>query len=159
MEDEDIDMDTVHDSQAFIHHHLNLLERPSTPGETAAIAMATHVTRSALNALSRLPVRRQRASVRGAAPAVHARHAAPQLHQGERLVIVQARRRARPPPSPPPPRAQEEEEETQTQAQTQAQARKQGQGEGARQGRLARLQQQPGQRPLSALAVAVGLVR
>lgn len=33
MEDEDIDMETVHDSQAFIHHHLNLLERPSTPGE------------------------------------------------------------------------------------------------------------------------------
>ncbi|KAJ0065829.1 hypothetical protein NL108_000053, partial [Boleophthalmus pectinirostris] len=31
MEDEDIDMETVHDSQAFIHHHLNLLERPSTP--------------------------------------------------------------------------------------------------------------------------------
>lgn len=34
MEDEDIDMETVHDSQAFIHHHLNLLERPSTPGNT-----------------------------------------------------------------------------------------------------------------------------
>lgn len=34
MEDEDIDMETVHDSQAFIHHHLNLLERPSTPGKT-----------------------------------------------------------------------------------------------------------------------------
>lgn len=33
MEDEDIDMETVHDSQAFIHHHLNLLERPSTPGK------------------------------------------------------------------------------------------------------------------------------
>lgn len=33
MEEEDIDMETVHDSQAFIHHHLNLLERPSTPGE------------------------------------------------------------------------------------------------------------------------------
>lgn len=42
MEDEDIDMDTVHDSQAFIHHHLNLLERPSTPGETTPIAMETH---------------------------------------------------------------------------------------------------------------------
>lgn len=25
-------MDTVHDSQAFIYHHLNMLERPSTPG-------------------------------------------------------------------------------------------------------------------------------
>lgn len=25
-------MDTVHDSQAFISHHLNMLERPSTPG-------------------------------------------------------------------------------------------------------------------------------
>lgn len=35
MEDEDIDMETVHDSQAFIHHHLNLLERPSTPGKRA----------------------------------------------------------------------------------------------------------------------------
>lgn len=33
MEEEDIDMETVHDSQAFIHHHLNLLERPSTPGK------------------------------------------------------------------------------------------------------------------------------
>lgn len=33
MEDEDIDMETVHDSQAFIHQHLNLLERPSTPGK------------------------------------------------------------------------------------------------------------------------------
>lgn len=33
VEDEDIDMETVHDSQAFIHHHLNLLERPSTPGK------------------------------------------------------------------------------------------------------------------------------
>lgn len=32
-EEEDIDMDTVHDSQAFIYHHLNMLERPSTPGE------------------------------------------------------------------------------------------------------------------------------
>lgn len=32
MEEEDIDMETVHDSQAFIHHQLNLLERPSTPG-------------------------------------------------------------------------------------------------------------------------------
>ncbi|MGH0137698.1 UNVERIFIED_CONTAM: hypothetical protein FKN15_040739 [Acipenser sinensis] len=31
-EEEDIDMDTVHDSQAFIYHHLNMLERPSTPG-------------------------------------------------------------------------------------------------------------------------------
>ncbi|RXM35692.1 hypothetical protein EOD39_3948 [Acipenser ruthenus] len=30
-EEEDIDMDTVHDSQAFIYHHLNMLERPSTP--------------------------------------------------------------------------------------------------------------------------------
>ncbi|XP_061529597.1 transcription initiation factor TFIID subunit 2 isoform X1 [Phycodurus eques] len=36
MEDEDIDMETVHDSQAFIHHHLNLLERPSTPGKEPA---------------------------------------------------------------------------------------------------------------------------
>ena len=27
-------MDTVHDSQAFISHHLNMLERPSTPGNT-----------------------------------------------------------------------------------------------------------------------------
>uniref|UniRef100_A0A3Q2XJK1 Transcription initiation factor TFIID subunit 2 n=1 Tax=Hippocampus comes TaxID=109280 RepID=A0A3Q2XJK1_HIPCM len=35
-EDEDIDMETVHDSQAFIHHHLNLLERPSTPGKEPA---------------------------------------------------------------------------------------------------------------------------
>lgn len=25
-------MDTVHDSQAFIYHHLNMLDRPSTPG-------------------------------------------------------------------------------------------------------------------------------
>ncbi|KAI4582206.1 hypothetical protein MJG53_020794 [Ovis ammon polii x Ovis aries] len=31
-EEEEIDMDTVHDSQAFISHHLNMLERPSTPG-------------------------------------------------------------------------------------------------------------------------------
>uniref|UniRef100_A0ACB8FEN1 Transcription initiation factor TFIID subunit 2 n=1 Tax=Sphaerodactylus townsendi TaxID=933632 RepID=A0ACB8FEN1_9SAUR len=31
-EEEEIDMDTVHDSQAFIYHHLNNLERPSTPG-------------------------------------------------------------------------------------------------------------------------------
>ncbi|XP_015685372.1 transcription initiation factor TFIID subunit 2-like, partial [Protobothrops mucrosquamatus] len=30
-EEEEIDMDTVHDSQAFIYHHLNMLERPSTP--------------------------------------------------------------------------------------------------------------------------------
>lgn len=29
-------MDTVHDSQAFISHHLNMLERPSTPGEISA---------------------------------------------------------------------------------------------------------------------------
>ncbi|XP_049585994.1 transcription initiation factor TFIID subunit 2 isoform X1 [Syngnathus scovelli] len=36
MEEEDIDMETVHDSQAFIHHHLNLLERPSTPGKEPA---------------------------------------------------------------------------------------------------------------------------
>lgn len=33
-EEEDIDMETVHDSQAFIYHHLNMLERPSTPGKT-----------------------------------------------------------------------------------------------------------------------------
>lgn len=39
MEEEDIDMDTVHDSQAFIHHHLNLLERPSTPGEPTLIIL------------------------------------------------------------------------------------------------------------------------
>ena len=32
-EEEEIDMDTVHDSQAFISHHLNMLERPSTPGK------------------------------------------------------------------------------------------------------------------------------
>lgn len=44
-------MDTVHDSQAFIHHHLNLLERPSTPGETTPIAMETHHTGCALNTL------------------------------------------------------------------------------------------------------------
>uniref|UniRef100_A0A5F8GKX7 Transcription initiation factor TFIID subunit 2 n=1 Tax=Monodelphis domestica TaxID=13616 RepID=A0A5F8GKX7_MONDO len=31
-EEEEVDMDTVHDSQAFIYHHLNMLERPSTPG-------------------------------------------------------------------------------------------------------------------------------
>lgn len=31
-DEEEIDMDTVHDSQAFISHHLNMLERPSTPG-------------------------------------------------------------------------------------------------------------------------------
>lgn len=37
MEDEDIDMETVHDSQAFIHHHLNLLERPSTPGKRSEV--------------------------------------------------------------------------------------------------------------------------
>lgn len=155
MEDEDIDMDTVHDSQAFIHHHLNLLERPSTPGEATPIAMETQGMRFALNALSHLPVRRQRASVRGAVHAVHARHAGPDLFQRERLLLVQTRRRTRPPPSPPPPRAQEEEEEAQTQAQTQAQARKQGQGEGPRQGQLSRVQQQPGQRPVAALAVAV----
>ena len=32
-DEEEIDMDTVHDSQAFISHHLNMLERPSTPGK------------------------------------------------------------------------------------------------------------------------------
>uniref|UniRef100_A0A4W3IXC7 Transcription initiation factor TFIID subunit 2 n=1 Tax=Callorhinchus milii TaxID=7868 RepID=A0A4W3IXC7_CALMI len=32
-EDEEIDMESVHDSQAFIYHHLNILERPSTPGK------------------------------------------------------------------------------------------------------------------------------
>uniref|UniRef100_A0A6I8SYC6 Transcription initiation factor TFIID subunit 2 n=1 Tax=Xenopus tropicalis TaxID=8364 RepID=A0A6I8SYC6_XENTR len=35
-EEEEIDMDTVHDSQAFIYHHLNMLERPSTPGTIRA---------------------------------------------------------------------------------------------------------------------------
>lgn len=157
MEDEDIDMDTVHDSQAFIHHHLNLLERPSTPGETTPIAMETQRMHFAVNALSRLPVRRQRASVRGAVHALHARHAGPDLFQRKRRLGVQTRRRTRPPPSPPPPRAQEEEEEAQTQAQTQAQARKQGQGqrEGPRQGQLSHLQQQPCQRPVAALAVTV----
>ena len=30
-------MDTVHDSQAFIYHHLNMLERPSTPGTSKFI--------------------------------------------------------------------------------------------------------------------------
>ena len=30
-------MDTVHDSQAFIYHHLNMLERPSTPGRSKFI--------------------------------------------------------------------------------------------------------------------------
>jgi hypothetical protein len=30
-------MDTVHDSQAFISHHLNMLERPSTPGKHTAL--------------------------------------------------------------------------------------------------------------------------
>ena len=28
-------MDTVHDSQAFISHHLSMLERPTTPGKDA----------------------------------------------------------------------------------------------------------------------------
>ncbi|XP_061737606.1 transcription initiation factor TFIID subunit 2 isoform X2 [Nerophis ophidion] len=37
MEEEDIDMETVHDSQAFIHHHLHLLDRPSTPGKEPAL--------------------------------------------------------------------------------------------------------------------------
>ncbi|TRZ16722.1 hypothetical protein HGM15179_010371 [Zosterops borbonicus] len=37
-EEEEIDMDTVHDSQAFIYHHLNMLERPSTPGEEIVLA-------------------------------------------------------------------------------------------------------------------------
>ncbi|KAJ1193875.1 hypothetical protein NDU88_003171 [Pleurodeles waltl] len=32
-EEEEIDMDTVHDSQAFIYHHLNIPERPQTPGK------------------------------------------------------------------------------------------------------------------------------
>lgn len=41
MEDEDIDMETVHDSQAFIHHHLNLLERPSTPGKHRKMTITT----------------------------------------------------------------------------------------------------------------------
>lgn len=27
-------MDTVHDSQAFIYHQLNMLDRPSTPGKS-----------------------------------------------------------------------------------------------------------------------------
>ncbi|XP_006895086.1 PREDICTED: transcription initiation factor TFIID subunit 2-like [Elephantulus edwardii] len=31
-DEEEMDMDTVHDSQAFISHHLNMLERPSMPG-------------------------------------------------------------------------------------------------------------------------------
>lgn len=35
-------MDTVHDSQAFISHHLNMLERPSTPG-TVSITAVTGV--------------------------------------------------------------------------------------------------------------------
>lgn len=30
-------MDTVHDSQAFISHHLNMLERPSTPGKISVL--------------------------------------------------------------------------------------------------------------------------
>ncbi|XP_038851137.1 transcription initiation factor TFIID subunit 2 [Salvelinus fontinalis] len=33
MEEDEIDMESPHDSQAFIHHHLNILERPSTPGK------------------------------------------------------------------------------------------------------------------------------
>uniref|UniRef100_A0A8B9HQ24 Transcription initiation factor TFIID 150 kDa subunit n=1 Tax=Astyanax mexicanus TaxID=7994 RepID=A0A8B9HQ24_ASTMX len=33
-DEEDIDMETVHDSQAFIYHHLNMLDRPSTPGKS-----------------------------------------------------------------------------------------------------------------------------
>lgn len=117
MEDEDIDMDTVHDSQAFIHHHLNLLERPSTPGETTPISMATKHMLFALNTLSHLPLGRQRASVCGTDHAVNARHAGPNLFQRERLLVVQARRRTRPPPPSPPPRAQEKEEETQAQTQ------------------------------------------
>lgn len=64
MEDEDIDMDTVHDSQAFIHHHLNLLERPSTPGETPPVSMETKPMRFALNTLSHLPPSRQAKSLR-----------------------------------------------------------------------------------------------
>lgn len=32
-------MDTVHDSQAFISHHLNMLERPSTPGKINVTAV------------------------------------------------------------------------------------------------------------------------
>uniref|UniRef100_A0AAZ3RI54 Transcription initiation factor TFIID subunit 2 n=1 Tax=Oncorhynchus tshawytscha TaxID=74940 RepID=A0AAZ3RI54_ONCTS len=31
--EDEIDMESPHDSQAFIHHHLNILERPSTPGQ------------------------------------------------------------------------------------------------------------------------------
>jgi len=42
-DEEDIDMDTVHDSQAFIYHHLNMLERPSTPGMTEILnTLKTH---------------------------------------------------------------------------------------------------------------------
>uniref|UniRef100_A0A8C7LFY0 Transcription initiation factor TFIID subunit 2 n=1 Tax=Oncorhynchus kisutch TaxID=8019 RepID=A0A8C7LFY0_ONCKI len=33
VEEDEIDMESPHDSQAFIHHHLNILERPSTPGK------------------------------------------------------------------------------------------------------------------------------
>ncbi|KAJ7405005.1 TATA-box binding protein associated factor 2 [Willisornis vidua] len=40
-EEEEIDMDTVHDSQAFIYHHLNMLERPSTPGMSKFIGKMT----------------------------------------------------------------------------------------------------------------------
>lgn len=50
MEDEDIDMETVHDSQAFIHHQLNLLDRPSTPGkhiETTTTARTQNTTTGA----------------------------------------------------------------------------------------------------------------
>uniref|UniRef100_A0A6I8RNR0 Transcription initiation factor TFIID subunit 2 n=1 Tax=Xenopus tropicalis TaxID=8364 RepID=A0A6I8RNR0_XENTR len=41
-EEEEIDMDTVHDSQAFIYHHLNMLERPSTPGTIRAHGTWSH---------------------------------------------------------------------------------------------------------------------
>lgn len=42
-EDEDIDMDSVHDSRAFIYHHLNMLDRPSTPGKPRIHTSASHV--------------------------------------------------------------------------------------------------------------------
>lgn len=42
-DEEDIDMDTVHDSRAFIYHHLNMLDRPSTPGKLHIHTSAKHM--------------------------------------------------------------------------------------------------------------------
>lgn len=70
MEDEDIDMETVHDSQAFIHHHLNLLERPSTPGKQGEVttAMLMENTTSSLKLCPSSQARSRRRSSRPCCP-------------------------------------------------------------------------------------------